>query len=68
MRKVPKITDDVISTRDASIELAISEQRVSTLLRSGALEGRQMGKQWFTTNAAVEAYQLGGATKPPEDR
>lgn len=68
MKKIPKNTDDVISTKDASIHLAISEQRVRTLLRSGALHGRQLGKQWLTTNVAVEAYQLGGAAKPPEDR
>lgn len=68
MPNIPKGTCDVISTKDASVRLSVSEQRVRTLLRSGALQGRQLGKQWLTTNAAIDAYQFGGATKPPEDR
>ncbi|WP_158752829.1 DNA cytosine methyltransferase [Dyella sp. S184] len=59
---------EVISAKEASARLSVSEQRVRTLLRSGAIEGRQVGKQWLTTEAAVEAYQMGGATKPPEDK
>ncbi|MEI6414053.1 MAG: DNA cytosine methyltransferase [Pseudomonadota bacterium] len=57
-----------ISTREASARLGVSEQRVRTLLRSGAIEGRQLGKQWLTTKAAVEIYLCAGATQPPEDR
>lgn len=68
MKNIPSPSEAVISTKDASVRLGISEQRVRTLLRSGALQGRQMGKQWLTTNAAVDAYELIGATKPPEDR
>ena len=47
----------VMSSRDAASVLGLSEQRVRTLLRSGVLEGRQLGKQWLTTAAAVEAYR-----------
>lgn len=59
---------EAISARDAALKLAISEQRVRTLLRSGALEGRQVGKQWLTTQTAVDAYVLSGGAKPPSDR
>ena len=58
----------VISAKDASTLLGVSEQRVRTLLRSGAIEGRQVGKQWLTTEGAVRDYQMKGAAKPPEDK
>lgn len=60
--------EDAISTKDAADRLGVSEQRVRTLLRSGALEGRQVGKVWLTSVAAVDAYNVKGATKAPEDR
>ncbi len=61
-------TAEAISTKDASESLGLSEQRVRTLLRSGAIEGRQVGKQWITTSEAVQKYLRQGAEKPPEDR
>lgn len=57
-----------ISVKDAAVKIGVSEQRARTLLRSGALEGQQLGKQWLTTDAAVEAYLESGGAKPPEDR
>lgn len=62
------IIPGAVSAKEASERIGVSEQRVRTLLRSGALEGRQIGKQWLTTEAAVEKYLQGGAAKPPEDR
>jgi len=59
---------DVITAKAASDLLGISEQRVRTLLRSGAIEGKQVGKNWITTDAAVNTYKLAGALPPPEDR
>ena len=59
---------EVITAKAASDVLKISEQRVRTLLRAGAIEGKQVGKHWITTEAAVKAYKLGGALPPPEDR
>lgn len=56
-----------ITTKEAASRLAVSEQRVRTLLRTGALEGRQFGKQWLTSAAAVEHYLATGGVKPPED-
>lgn len=59
---------EAVTTKEAATRLAVSEQRVRTLLRSGALEGRQFGKQWLTSVAAIERYLVAGATQPPEDR
>lgn len=59
---------EAMSTKEAANLIGISEQRVRTLLRSGAIEGRQIGKQWITTEAAVKSYLAEGAAKPPEDR
>ncbi len=66
MKNIP--THTAITAKAASELLGVSEQRVRTLLRSGAIEGRQLGKQWITTDAAVSAYKLGGPLPPPEDR
>jgi DNA (cytosine-5)-methyltransferase 1 len=57
-----------ITAKAASEILGLSEQRIRTLLRSGAIEGKQVGKQWITTDAAVSTYKLAGALSPPEDR
>ena len=51
---------EVLTAREASERIGVSEQRVRTLLRSGALEGQQLGKQWLTTEAAVMAYLKDG--------
>lgn len=59
---------DAISVKDAAEKIKISEQRVRTLLRSGAIEGRQIGKQWITTDSAVSKYITTGALAQPEDR
>lgn len=59
---------DALTAREAAERIGVSEQRVRTLLRAGALEGRQIGKQWLTTGAAVKTYMQDGAAMPPEDR
>ena len=53
---------------EAAKLLGVSESRVRTLLRSGALEGRQVGKKWQTSKAAIDSYLITGGAKPPEDR
>ncbi|MEN9472481.1 MAG: hypothetical protein RLZZ495_570 [Pseudomonadota bacterium] len=58
----------IVTTKAAAQLLGVSEQRVRTLLRSGAMEGKQIGKQWITTQDAVTRYQQSGATPPPADR
>jgi DNA (cytosine-5)-methyltransferase 1 len=59
---------NLISVKDAAIRLKISEQRIRSLLRSGALEGRQIGKQWITTDTALVTYNESGGFAPPEDK
>jgi len=59
---------EAITAKQAAEMIGVSEQRVRTLLRAGAIEGRQIGKQWLTTVAAVQTYIEQGAAKPPEDR
>lgn len=57
-----------ISTKDAASQLGVSEQRVRTLLRAGAIDGQQVGKHWITTEEAIKNYLKTGATPPPGDR
>lgn len=58
----------LITTKDAAARVGVSEQRIRTLLRSGALRGQQIGQHWLTTDAFVEEYLVKGAVKPPDDR
>lgn len=59
---------EAISVKDAAARIGVSEQRARTLLRTGALEGRQVGKQWLTTEQAVDTYITSGGAMPPDDR
>lgn len=59
---------NITTTKAAAQLLGVSEQRVRALLRSGAMEGQQIGKQWITTHDAITRYQQSGATPPPADR
>jgi DNA (cytosine-5)-methyltransferase 1 len=59
---------DAVSVAEAAKLLGLSEQRVRTLLRSGALEGRQLGKQWVTTAGAVSDFLSAGPKAQPADR
>lgn len=65
MKNIPEL--EAISAKTAADMLSVSEQRVRTLLRSGAIEGRQLGKQWITTAAAVQRYLSAGPLPPPAD-
>lgn len=62
------LVTDTLTARQAAEKTGMTEQRVRTLLRAGALEGHQRGKQWFTTESAVKKYLKEGPAKPPEDR
>lgn len=58
----------MMTTREVAEKIKVSEQRVRTLLRSGAIEGHQIGKQWLTTEKAVTEYLKFGPLAQPEDR
>lgn len=64
MKSIPNI----FSVAQASEKIGISEQRVRTLLRSGAIEGQQIGKQWITSESAIAQYLNQGAKPEPIDR
>ena len=66
MNAIPGL--NVITIKDVAARLEISEQRARTLLREGTIEGRQVGKQWITTEEAVKAYFKSGGFAPPKDR
>lgn len=69
-KKVVKTAEiaNPLSDEEAANRLGTSVTRVRTLIRSGALAGKQSGKNWLTTTEAVEAYIETGGAKPPEDR
>jgi DNA (cytosine-5)-methyltransferase 1 len=62
------MTPSVISVTEIAAILAVSEQRVRTLLRSGLIHGKQMGKHWVVDPLAVAAYQQAGLSDNPPDR
>ena len=66
MKHIPM--HEAISSKKAAELLSVSEQRVRTLLRNGAIEGKQIGKLWITTMAAVQTFLSSGAAPPPQDR
>ncbi|CAH7158040.1 Modification methylase SinI [Vibrio chagasii] len=45
------------SIKDVSIELSISEQRVRTLCREGALVSEKVGKSWIVDASSLESYK-----------
>ena len=59
---------NTLTCRQAAELVGVSEQRVRTLFRSGAIEGYQAGRQWITTEAAVASFLSRGPIKPPIDR
>lgn len=64
MKSIPK----TISAKEAAEIVGISEQRIRGYLRSGSILGRQLGKQWITTEEAVNDFIANGAVLPPPDR
>ena len=46
-----------LSIKDVSIELSISEQRVRTLCREGALVSEKVGKSWIVNVPSLEFYK-----------
>ena len=58
---------NTLSVRDLASALGHSEQRVRTLLRSGAIAGNQVGKSWIISPEALDAYKKSGAIPAPED-
>ncbi|GAN65017.1 DNA cytosine methyltransferase [Acetobacter orientalis] len=58
----------LITTKDAAQKIGISEQRVRSLMRSGNLQGQQIGKQWLTTEDAIKVYLKNRTREPVADQ
>lgn len=58
---------DFYSVKEASDKMEVSQQHVRSLLRSGILEWRQVGKQWLIDINSVERYQEHQADTNPID-
>jgi DNA (cytosine-5)-methyltransferase 1 len=48
---------NVITVKDVAEATGLSEQRVRALLRSGELEGQQLGKQWLVPESDASEFQ-----------
>jgi DNA (cytosine-5)-methyltransferase 1 len=50
------LADDILSLREAAARTGISASHLRLLCRDGKVEARKLGRDWFTTEAAVLAY------------
>lgn len=48
---------NVITVKDVAAVTGLSEQRVRALLRSGELEGQQLGSQWLVPESSASEFQ-----------
>ncbi|MEY2943055.1 MAG: hypothetical protein RLY97_1069 [Pseudomonadota bacterium] len=60
---IPKI----ISVKDVAEMISVSEQRIRELLKSGEIEGVQMGGQWLVDEASAKAYAIARSAAVPQD-
>jgi hypothetical protein len=49
---------DDLSLREAAARSGMSASNLRLLARTGKIEARKLGRDWFTTEAAVLAYLL----------
>jgi excisionase family DNA binding protein len=50
------LADDLLSLREAAARSGLSASHLRLLARTGRLKARKLGRDWFTTEAAVLAY------------
>ena len=50
------MADDLLSLREVAEISGLSTSHLRLLARTGRLRARKMGRDWFTTEAAVDAY------------
>ncbi len=50
------MADDLLSLREASARTGMSASNLRLLARTGKIAARKLGRDWFTTEAAVLAY------------
>jgi excisionase family DNA binding protein len=49
-------TERLLSLKEAAARFPLSRSHLQLLARTGRLEAVRMGRDWFTTEAAVAAY------------
>jgi 1,4-dihydroxy-2-naphthoyl-CoA synthase len=50
------LADDPLSLREAAARSGLSASHLRLLARTGRLDAKKLGRDWFTTEAAVVAY------------
>lgn len=50
------LADDLLSLREAAVVSGLSASHLRLLARTGKVQARKLGRDWFTTEAAVLAY------------
>ncbi|HYN50773.1 MAG TPA: helix-turn-helix domain-containing protein [Thermoleophilaceae bacterium] len=50
------MADDLLSLREAAARSGLSSSHLRLLARTGRLKAEKLGRDWFTTEAAVRAY------------
>jgi DNA (cytosine-5)-methyltransferase 1 len=58
----------IISIKDASLQLKISEQRVRTLCRQGKITAEKIGSTWVVDQKSLNQYQRVSSYRVAEDR
>ena len=61
------IPDDLLSVKEVSNQLGVSEQRVRYLIREGTLEAKRVGKSWIISDQNVAKYKVDHSEPAPED-
>jgi hypothetical protein len=51
------LDERLISLKEAAAQSGLSHSHLRLLARTGKLEARRLGRDWFTTEQAVAAYQ-----------
>lgn len=64
------MADDLLSLREAAARSGLSASHLRLLVRTGRIKAQKLGRDWFTTEAAVLAYMADQAlrTKDPYKR
>jgi hypothetical protein len=50
------LADDLLSLREAAAKTGLSSSHLRLLARTGRVGAKKLGRDWFTTEAAVLAY------------
>ena len=62
------MADDLLSLREAAAQSGLSASHLRLLARNGKLEARKLGRDWFTSKAAVDAYLADEALRANDPR